>query len=251
MLVVIFAGGKGTRLDNLQNNSAKSLIKITKNKNILEYLLNYYLLQGFNKFLISTGYNFKEIEYYIKKNSSVKKKNSYYLFKKKFFIKVINTGKKSNTGGRLTGKVLSLLKKDEEKDFLMTYCDGITNCKLNNIIKLHRQTNSKITFLSVPQPPRFGSLIFSEKNKNKIKKFSQKGFKNYKLYINGGFFVISKKVLDTIKDNSLEWESYYLNKFIKKGEVHSLKYNGFWKAMDTRKDVNYIKQNIKKEYEFC
>ena len=49
--------------------------------------------------------------------------------------------------------------------------------------------------------------------------------------INGGFFVLSPKVIDYIEDDETVWEQEPLIKLAEDGELSSFEHHGFWQPM--------------------
>lgn len=226
MKVVILAGGLGTRISEQTKKMPKPMIKIGK-KPILEHIINIYKKFGFNEFIICSGYKRKIIEKYFKKNKK---------------IKVVNTGLKTQTGARLK----KIKKFIQEENFLMTYGDGLSNINIKKLLTFHKK-HKKIATLSAVRPiPRFGSITIS---KNKIIVFKEKD-KLKEGWINGGFFVLNKKVFDYIDDRTTcIFEKEPLENLSKKGQLMAFKHDGFWHPVDTMRDKNYldlISKNIKK-----
>ena len=127
MKVVILAGGLGTRLSEYTKTIPKPMVEI-RGKPLIFYVMKNYARYGFKDFIIALGYKGNVVKNYFKKNSFG------------WNIKLINTGLKTMTGGRL--KRLSKLLLD--KTFLMTYGDGVSNVNIKNLIKFHKK---KINFL--------------------------------------------------------------------------------------------------------
>ena len=115
MELVILAGGLGTRISEETDYVPKPMVKIGK-KPILWHIIKYYSVFGFSKFIICGGYKIKIIQNYFK---NFKNKNN------SFNIKIINTGKKSNTGERLRR-----VKKYVGRSFCLTYGDGLSNVNI-------------------------------------------------------------------------------------------------------------------------
>ena len=90
--VVILCGGLGTRIGHETKYKPKPMIKIGK-KPIIWHLMKIYQSYGYNDFILSAGYKYKIIERYFRNS-------------KEFNIKIVNTGLRTNTAGRI-----SLLKK--------------------------------------------------------------------------------------------------------------------------------------------
>ena len=218
MKVVILAGGFGTRISEETHKIPKPMVKIG-NKPIIEHIINYYLKYKFKEIIICGGYKKEILQKY---------------FKKKKFIKVIDTGLNAQTAARIK-KIKKYLGND--KDFCMTYGDGLSNINLKKLVKFHLK-HKKIGTLSAVRPiPRFGHLTLV---KDKVKIFREKDFLS-EGWINGGFFVLNTKIFNYI-DNRQDciFEKEPLEKLSKDGELMAFKHEDFWHPVDTLRDKNYL-----------
>lgn len=227
MKVVILAGGFGTRISEETDNIPKPMVMIG-DKPILWHIIKYYSNFGFSDFIICGGYKYKKISDYF---LNLKKKNIKSL---KWNVKVINTGIKSNTGERLK----RVKKYINEKNFCLTYGDGLSNIDINKLLKFHNKSKSIVSLTAVKPIPHFGKLILKG---DKVKKFSEKDPKK-EHWINGGFFVCKNTVFNFLnKENSI-FESYTLNLLSKKNKLSAFKHKGFWYCMDTLRDKRYLSE---------
>ena len=224
MKVVILAGGFGTRLGEHTKHIPKPMIKIC-GKPILIHIINHYYKYGFKDFIIATGYKQEVIKKYFKK-------------KFKFKVKIIFTGKKTMTGGRILR-----LKKYLNEPFMLTYGDGVSNINLKKLLSFHNK-NKKIATLSAVRPPaRFGAVKI---NKNTVKYFKEKS-KLDEGWINGGFFVMDPKILNYIKNDTTFLEKEPLVNLSKKNQLNAYKHHGYWQCMDTYRDKLIIESHFKKK----
>ena len=147
----------------------------------------------------------------------------------------INTG----IGGRilLANKILSL-----NEDIIMTYGDGLSDINIKRLIKFHYTKNADVTLTAVRPKQRYGVLKIE---KNRVKQFDNRN-KKIDVYVNGGFFIISKRAIKTIKAKETYWENQPLNYLIKRKKLFAYKHNGFWKSLDTMKDKNDFNEMYKK-----
>ena len=120
MKVVILAGGLGSRLSEYTKLLPKPMVKIL-NEPIIVRIIKYYTKFGFTEFLIAGGYKISILKKYFKKNLT------------NLNIKVIDTGKKTLTGGRI--KRLKKYLKNER--FLLTYGDGLSDVDIKKLLKFH------------------------------------------------------------------------------------------------------------------
>ena len=171
MKLVVLAGGLGTRISEETDYVPKPMVKIGIEP-ILWHIIKYYSFFGFSEFIICGGYKINFIRNYFKK---FKKK-----LDKSWNVKIIDTGKNSNTGERL-----KRIKKYINGTFCLTYGDGLSNVDINKLIYFHKKNKSIATLVAVKPTPHFGKMLFKG---NKIIKFYEKN-KNKENWINGGFFV--------------------------------------------------------------
>tara|TARA_A100001015_G_C14932414_1_gene689007 strand:- start:15 stop:728 length:714 start_codon:yes stop_codon:yes gene_type:complete len=224
MKVVILCGGYGTRLAEETKIRPKPMVKIG-NLPILIHLMNYYCSYGHNEFILALGYKGNYIKKFFK---NYKKKN--------FHATLIDTGKSSLTGGRLLRLKKYLIN---EKSFMVTYGDGLSNINLNKLKKFH-QKHKKIATLSAVRPPaRFGELFL--KKKGVVSQFKEKP-QTSENWINGGFFLFNNNIFDYLKNDKTILERDPFQKLSKKKELRAFKHYGFWQCMDTLRDKILLNQ---------
>jgi glucose-1-phosphate cytidylyltransferase len=153
----------------------------------------------------------------------------------------VDTGLNTMTGGRLK-RVKEILDNDEDKNFCLTYGDGLSDVNLKKLINFHKKNKKKATVVAVQPPARFGSLKIK---KEKVIKFSEKT-QNTNSWINGGFFVLRKEVIKLIKNDLSVWERRPLEYLAKKNELIAFKHKKFWMAMDTLREKKLISKIYKK-----
>ena len=228
MKVVILCGGFGTRLSEETSIKPKPMIKIG-NKPILQHIINLYSKYGFKELILALGYKGYYIKNYFKNNKDNKIK-----------INLVDTGRKTLTGGRL-----KRLKKlfSENEDFMLTYGDGISNQNLDKLKKFHLK-HKKIATMTVVRPPvRFGEVKLKNNLVTMFKEKPQSGTS----WINGGFFVFNSKIFNFIKSDKVMLEKDPLEKLQKKKELYAYKHKKFWQCMDTLRDKKYLNDLYKKK----
>ena len=226
MKVVILAGGYGTRLSEYTKTIPKPMIKIN-GKPLIYYIMKHYAKYGFKEFYIALGYKGEVIKKYFKKN----------LFDWK--IHLIDTGLKTMTGGRLK----KLTKFIDDKTFMLTYGDGLSNINLKDLLKFHNKNKKMISLTAVRPPARFGAIKFKG---NYVSYFKEKS-KLDEGWINGGFFVIEPKFLKFIKNERTTLEREPMEKASKKKQLVAFKHYDFWQCMDTKRDKDTLEEIIKKK----
>jgi glucose-1-phosphate cytidylyltransferase len=147
-------------------------------------------------------------------------------------VTLVDTGEHTQTGGRL-----KRIKKYLDDDiFCFTYGDGVSNVDIDKLIRFHRKQNTLATVTAVQPVGRFGELNVLN---DKIIRFEEKP-KSNDSWINGGYFVLSPKVLDYIEGDFTIWEREPIEKLAKEGQLSAYKHSGFWKPMDTLRDKNVL-----------
>ena len=249
MKVVILAGGYGSRLEEETKYKPKPLVDICGTP-ILYHIMKIYMKYGFNDFIICCGYKGKLIKSYFnklikKKNRNFKvKKNTFELTikdKKLFSVTLVNTGKNTMTGGRVK-RIEKLINED---CFFLTYGDGLANINIKKLLKFHKNHKKIATITSVQPQNRYGILDIDFKKKNKVFSFNEKP-KNKNYYINGGFFVLSKKIFKFIKNDATIFEKEPLKFLVKKKELHSYYHKNFWQCMDSMRDKKILEDLCRK-----
>ena len=137
------------------------------------------------------------------------------------------------TGGRIK-RIRDYLTDDEA--FFLTYGDGVADIDLSKLLAFHKAHGGLATVTSVLPPGRFGAL---ELDGNLVKNFREKPAGDG-ASINGGFFVLSPKVLDYIEGDSTIWEREPMESLARDGELFAYSHGGFWQAMDTLRDKNQL-----------
>jgi len=228
MKVIILAGGLGTRISEYTKSVPKPMI-LVNNTPILVHIMKHFSRYGFNEFIIAIGYKGELIQKYFKKNKF-----------KNWKVDVVKTGKNTMTGGRLK-RLEKLLSKN--KEFFLTYGDGVSNIDLNKLLKFHNKHNKIATISTVRPPARFG---FIKLNKNKVNCFREKSSLDQG-WINGGFMIFNNKIFKYLKNDQTYLERDPLEKLSNKGQLYAFKHYGFWQCMDTLRDKELLEKSIRKK----
>ena len=222
--VVILCGGLGTRIGHETKYKPKPMIKIDT-KPIIWHVMKIYQKFGYNDFILAAGYKHKMIHAFFKNSNE-------------FNVKVINTGINTNTGGR----ILSIKKHIKDDYFFLTYGDGLSNVNIKKLLKFHIKNKGIATLTAVNPPVRFGEIKFDRKIIKSFKEKPQAGVG----WINGGFFVLNKKIFNYIDSKKTVFEREPLSELSKKKKLFGYKHKGFWQCMDTIRDKENLQKIIKK-----
>ena len=245
MKAVILAGGLGTRISEETSVKPKPMIEIGGFP-ILWHIMKMYSHYGVNDFVICCGYKgylIKEYfsNYYLQTSDVTfdltSNKTTYHKSKTEpWKVTLVDTGVNTMTGGRVS-KIKKYLENDET--FCLTYGDGLADINISDLIKFHKANKRLATITASIAPMRFGALSLNKDNS--VDKFVEKP-KGDNSYINGGFFVLSEKVLDLIKDDNTVWEKEPLENLTQNNQLSAFLHNGFWQPMDTLREKNYLEE---------
>lgn len=247
MKVVILAGGFGTRISEESHLRPKPMIEIG-GMPILWHIMKYYSSFGYNEFIICAGYKQSVIkewfaDYYInhsdvtfdfttKEKIIVHRTNS-----EPWRVTVVDTGLNTMTGGRLK-RIRRFLGNEP---FMMTYGDGVSDIDLDKLVAFHETHGKLATMTAVHPDSRFGVLDIQG---GQVKSFREKSVSDVG-WINGGFMILSPKVLDYIDGDDTIFERTPLERLTEAGELMAFRHSGFWQCMDTARD----KQRLEAHWE--
>lgn len=242
MKVVILCGGKGTRMREETEYRPKPLVLID-DKPILWHIMKFYSSYGFNDFILCTGYKSEMIKQYfmemywrnndftldLEKGQDI---NYHTKEEENFKVTIVNTGLETQTGGR----VKAIEKYIDEDDFMLTYGDGLSDVNLAQLLKFHKSQNTIATLTGVHPVSNFGLMVVEN---GIVKSFKEKPI--LKDMVNGGYMILNKKIFDYLKkDGPLEEEP--LVSLAKEEQLSVYEHKGFWKAIDTHKDILAIEK---------
>jgi glucose-1-phosphate cytidylyltransferase len=244
MKAVILAGGLGTRLSEETATRPKPMVEIG-GKPILWHIMKMYSHHGICDFIICCGYKGYVIKEYFANYflhmSDVTfdmRTNSIQVHERRaepWTVTLVDTGEDSMTGGRLA-RVADYVK--DEEAFCFTYGDGVGDIDITATIAFHRQHGKLATLTATCPPGRFGALDIQD---CQVLSFKEKP-KGDGALINGGFFVLSPKVLKYINGDATTWEKEPLMRLAENGELMAYEHRGFWLPMDTLRDKQLLEE---------
>jgi glucose-1-phosphate cytidylyltransferase len=242
MKAVILAGGLGTRFSEETSVRPKPMIEIG-GRPILWHIMKIYAAHGVHDFVICLGYkgyvikeyfanyflHMSDVTFHMKENRmEVHRKRA-----EPWKVTLVDTGDASMTGGRLL-RVADHLK--DEEAFCMTYGDGVGDVDITATIEFHRTHGKLATLMAAVPPGRFGALNVVE---GRVEQFLEKPEGDGGT-INGGFFVLSPKVLSYLENDETIWEHQPLRQLATDGELMAYQHRGFWQPMDTLRDKVHL-----------
>ncbi len=239
MKVVILAGGLGTRILEESGRIPKPMVPIGDYP-IIWHLIKTYSHYGFKEFIVCLGYKgyaLKEYfsNYYLHncdltvnlKNGDV---NYFNNRSEDVTVTLVDTGLQTMTGGRIR-RIAHLLGDDDT--FMLTYGDGLCDVDMRAQLTFHKQHGKLGTILAVRPSGRFGALEVTDDAQ--VTRFIEKP-RGDGGYINGGFFILNRSVVDRIAEDGTVFEQEPLESLARDGELKAYQHDGFWHCMDTLKD---------------
>lgn len=243
MKAVILAGGLGTRISEETSTRPKPMVEIG-GKPMLWHIMKIYSAHGINDFIVCLGYKGYMIKEYFANyflhmsdvtfdmvgNKMEVHQNSAEPWR----VTLVDTGEETMTGGRLK-RIRTYL---DDEDFCLTYGDGVGDVDIRRLVEFHKQEGGLATLTAVQPPGRFGAINME---KHRVTSFEEKP-QGDGGWISGGFFVLSPKVIDYVESDATLWEKEPLDRLARQGDLSAFMHKGFWHAMDTLRDKNYLEE---------
>jgi len=243
MKAVILAGGLGTRISEESHLRPKPMIEIGGYP-ILWHVMKIYAQAGITDFVVALGYRGYMIKEYFanyhlhrsditvdlaRGGVQVHRHNA-----EPWKVTLVDTGDDSMTGGRL--KRLKSYLGDE--DFCFTYGDGVADIDVRQLLAFHGQHGRLASVTAVQPPGRYGALVTDG---DAVTAFQEKP-PGDSAWINGGFFVLSPKVLDLIEGDHTPWEAAPMEQLAASDQLRAYRHGGFWQPMDTLRDKTRLEE---------
>ena len=243
MKVVILCGGLGTRLREETEFRPKPMVPVG-NRPILWHIMKFYARYGFKEFILCLGYKGEVIKDYFRNyqwySSDVTLKlgpvpqityhNQHP--EEDWQVTLLDTGQSTQTGGRVR-RALAYIPDDE---FLLTYGDGLCNVNVAELIRFHHKNGGLATLTAVRPSGRFGELSLSG---DAITSFREKP-ETESGYVNGGFFVVNKKIGDYLPNDASIFEFDALPRVAEAGKLHAFRHDAFWQCMDNPREMEIL-----------
>ncbi|NIK86908.1 glucose-1-phosphate cytidylyltransferase [Rhizomicrobium palustre] len=243
MKAVILAGGLGSRLSEETESKPKPMVEVG-GRPILWHIMKIYSYYGINDFVVCLGYKGAKIKEYFFHYRMQFSDLTFDMARDEIVVHsskaepwrvtLVETGEGSMTGGRLR-RVREYVK--DEEAFCFTYGDGVSDVPVDKLVAFHKSHGKLATVTAVRPLARFGALVYGADGV--VHRFEEKPVTEGG-YINGGFFVLSPKVIDYIADDLTVWERDPMEKLVSERQMAAFEHGGFWQAMDTLRDKQHL-----------
>ena len=245
MKVVILCGGLGTRLREETEYRPKPMVPVG-GRPILWHIMKLYAHHGHKEFILCLGYKGEVIKDYFRnyhwntsdvtltlgRNPQIRYHNNHG--EEDWTVTLLDTGQDTQTGGRLQ-RALAHVTDDT---FLLTYGDGLSNSDINASIEFHKRHGKLATLTAVKPAGRFGELAMDG---HTISGFHEKPEKETAA-INGGFFVLDRRVGDYLDGDACVFERSPLERLAREGNLQAYQHQGFWQCMDTYREQQILEK---------
>jgi glucose-1-phosphate cytidylyltransferase len=243
MQVVILAGGYGTRISEESAIRPKPMVEIG-GRPILWHIMKSYLAYGLDEFVICRGYKGHLIKQYfrdyaldsadvsfdMREGTTTVLRNATEPWK----VTLVDTGLDAMTGGRIR-RVARYLK---DGPFCCTYGDGVSDIDIGKLLAFHREQGAMATVTAVQPPGRFGAFTL-QADSQRVPTFKEKPGGDG-AWINGGFFVLERQVMELIPTDDTVWEREPMEQLAASGQLAAYRHEGFWQPMDTLRDKQLL-----------
>jgi glucose-1-phosphate cytidylyltransferase len=238
MKVLILCGGSGTRMhpeNSADYKNHSEVIEVPKpmitigHKPIIWWIMKKYSNHGYKNFVLLVGFKHEFIKYYFNNPEHIEPD---------WNIEYSYAGINASKGDRIRKALKDGLTEDDDKDIMLAYGDDLCNVDISRVAAFHKKANKMVTLTSVKLVSNFGILKLDENNV--VKQFQEKPVLD-DCWINGGYIIMKKKVLNHIMMHN-EDETDTFEQLAKKGQVQVFKHDGFWKTMNTIKDMQVLRE---------
>ncbi len=225
MKVILLAGGLGTRISEETADKPKPMVLID-DKPIIWHLMSIFATQGHREFVIAGGYKYEVIQDWVTSTNF------------DWDVEVLDTGLNTQTGGRIK----QCIQHYEDHEFLASYGDGLGNVNLSKLLEFHRSHGKLATVTAVHPPARFGVLEIED---GVVRHFGEK-LQAASGWINGGFFVLDRKVAEYIHADTEPFEIGALPRLVSENQLMAFEHPQFWQPMDTLREKQDLEILAKK-----
>ena len=242
MKAIILAGGLGSRLAEETVLRPKPMVEIG-GKPILWHIMNIYAAHAVTEFVIALGYRAEVVKEYFLNFYAINNDLTIDLSQGRttihdgrqpaWTVHLVDTGLHTQTGGRVR-RLTPWLASDQT--FMLTYGDGVADVDVRALLDFHRSHGKLATVTIVRPPARFGGIEFDG---DRVVRFTEKP-QTGEGWINGGFFVLERRVLDYIDGDDTPWERAPLERLAADGQLMAFRHEGFWQPMDTLREKRQL-----------
>ena len=231
MKVVIMAGGKGTRIAQVNATVPKPMIPI-EGKPILEYQIETLKKQGYTDIILIVGHMGNVIQKYFGDGSA-------------FGVQISYIVEEQPLG---TAGALYFLKDEIQNDFLLLNGDIIFDVDIQKFLEYHCNQRTAATILTHPNSHPYDSGILIADDKNRVTNWLHKEDERlwYKNRVNAGLHMFSPRIFESFHEaKKCDLDRDVLKPLIKEGELSVYDSPEYIKDMGTPDRYYAVIEDIK------
>ena len=214
---VILCGGRGTRLRERTESVPKALVEIG-GRPILWHVIRIYAAQGFERFLLATGYLGEAVEEFAAAER----------WPEGVAVECVDTGLDTPTGGRIA----ALGERLGGETFCVTYADGVADVDLGALLDFHRGHGALATMTVVQPAPAVGGGRARRATGSPASSRSRAASTGSTAASSA-----SSPARSPTSDEDSVLEREPLAALAADGQLRAFRHEGFWDCMDTYKDA--------------
>jgi len=239
----MLCGGLGTRLREETEFRPKPMVEIG-GRPILWHIMKLYASAGYRDFVLCLGYRGNMIkEYFLNyeamnndfticlgRDSRIQYNNLHT--EQDFKVTLADTGASTMTGGR----VKRIQQYVDGETFMLTYGDGVSNVDINKLLAFHKSHGKLATVTAVVPSSRFGIVDTSQDGR--VLQFVEKPKSENRA--SAGYFVFQREIFNYLSGDDCILEREPLERLAAEGQLMAWEHNGFFYAMDTYREYEYL-----------
>ncbi len=246
MKVVILAGGQGTRMREETEFRPKPLVEVG-GRPVIWHIMKTYAHHGFRDFAICLGYRGNMIKEYFLAYEAMNNDFTICLGEKHeisyhgaheeqdYRVTLADTGLDSMTGSR----VKRVQRHVDGDTFMVTYGDGLSDVNITDLLRFHHAHGKLATVTTVRPISRFGMIEMDDDGA--VNSFAEKP--SVDGWMSAGYFVFHRKVFDYLQeDPHCILERDPLERLAADGQLVGYRHPGFFFAMDTYREYQYLNE---------
>lgn len=224
---VLMAGGKGSRLRPLTNNTPKPLLKVGE-KPIIEYNIDRLAKVGVNTVYLSINYLGEQLESYFGDGTE-----------KNISIKYIRENKPLGTIGSVM-----LVDDFQNEEIIVMNSDLLTNIDFADFYKAFKDADADMAVASVSYHVDIPYAVLETDETQKVQSLKEKP--RYTYFSNAGIYLLKTKILEMIPKDEFFDITTLMDKVIEMDrKLITYPINGYWLDIGRMEDYKKAQEDIK------
>jgi dTDP-glucose pyrophosphorylase/CBS domain-containing protein len=220
--VVLMAGGLGTRLRPLTEDTPKPLLPVG-DKPILETIIEQFNSYGFENFIITVNYKADQIRDYFGNGEKLGVNISY-----------IEEEKRLGTAG-----ALSLIKENINEPFFLMNADLLTKLNFDSMLNYHNDNNYALTVASREYKYEVPYGVLEVENE-KVTALVEKP--DHKFFVSAGVYILNPKLINKIPNNEFYDITELIDLLLDNNEdIGTFPIHEYWLDIGQHKDYKQAK----------